>query len=78
MDKFVELDFQGKLQEIEVSLKNKNRFNEYQLYYNFLCQKDIFLEDEVIEVNKVFKEKLEADGEHEFLEALIRVGFFDE
>ncbi|WP_448821016.1 hypothetical protein [Cetobacterium sp.] len=78
MDKFVELDFQGKLQEIEVSLKNKNRFNEYQLYYNSLCQKDIFLEDEVIEVNKVFKEKLEADGEHEFLEALIRVGFFDE
>ncbi len=78
MDKFVELDFQGKLQEIEVSLKNKNRFNEYQLYYNSLCQKDIFLEDEVIEVNKVFKEKLEADGEHEFLEALIHVGFFDE
>lgn len=78
MDKFVELDFQGKLQEIEVSLKNKNRFNEYQLYYNSLCQKDIFLEDEVIEVNKVFKEKLEADGEREFLEALIRVGFFDE
>lgn len=78
MDKFVELDFQGKLQEIEVSLKNKNRFNEYQLYYNSLCQKDIFLEDEVIEVNKVFKEKLEADGEYEFLEALIRVGFFDE
>lgn len=78
MDKFVELDFQDKLQEIEVSLKNKNRFNEYQLYYNSLCQKDIFLEDEVIEVNKVFKEKLEADGEHEFLEALIRVGFFDE
>lgn len=78
MDKFVELDFQGKLQEIEVSLKNKNRFNEYQLYYNSLCQKDIFLEDEGIEVNKVFKEKLEADGEHEFLEALIRVGFFDE
>lgn len=78
MDKFVELDFQGKLQEIEVSLKNKNRFNEYQLYYNSLCQKDIFLEDEVIEVNKVFKEKLEADGEHEFLEALIRVVFFDE
>lgn len=76
MDKFVELDFQGKLQEIEVSLKNKNRFNEYQLYYNSLCQKDIFLEDEVIEVNKVFKEKLEADGEHEFLEALIRVVFF--
>lgn len=78
MDKFVELDFQDKLQEIEVSLKNKNRFNEYQLYYNSLCQKDIFLEDEVIEVNKVFKEKLEADGEHEFLEALIRVVFFDE
>lgn len=78
MDKFVELDFQGKLQEIEVSLKNKNRFNEYQLYYNSLCQKDIFLEDEEIEVNKVFKEKLEADGEHEFLEALIRVVFFDE
>ena len=78
MDKFVELDFQGKLQEIEVSLKNKNRFNEYQLYYNSLCQKDIFLEDEVIEVNKVFIEMLEADGEHEFLEALIRVGFFDE
>ena len=76
MDKFVELDFQGKLQEIEVSLKNKNRFNEYPLYYNSLCQKDIFLEDEVIEVNKVFKEKLEADGEHEFLEALIRVVFF--
>lgn len=44
----------------------------------FYAKKIFFLEDEVIEVNKVFKEKLEADGEHEFLEALIRVGFFDE
>lgn len=78
MDKFIELDLQGKLQEIEASLKGKNKFNEYQLYYNSLCQKDTFLVDEITEVNKAFKEKLEADGEHEFLEALINVGFFDE
>lgn len=78
MDKFIELDLQGKLQEIEATLKDKNKFNEYQLYYNSLCQKDTFLEDEITEINKVFKEKLEADGEHEFLEALINMGFFDE
>ncbi|MEG2352808.1 MAG: hypothetical protein RSB33_05870 [Cetobacterium sp.] len=78
MDKFIDLDLQGKLQEIEATLKDKNKFNEYQLYYNSLCQKDTFLEDEITEVNKAFKEKLEADGEHEFLEALINVGFFDE
>lgn len=78
MDKFIELDLQGKLQEIKASLKDKNKFNEYQLYYNSLCQKDTFLMDEITEVNKAFKEKLEADGEHEFLEALINVGFFDE
>lgn len=78
MDKFIELDLQGKLQEIEASLKDKNKFNEYQLYYNSLCQKDTFLVDEITEVNKAFKEKLEADGEHEFLEALINVVFFDE
>lgn len=78
MDKFIELDLQGKLQEIEASLKDKNKFNEYQLYYNSLCQKDILLVGEITEVNKAFKEKLEADGEHEFLEALINVGFFDE
>ncbi|WP_297434140.1 hypothetical protein [uncultured Cetobacterium sp.] len=78
MDKFIELDLQGKLQEIEASLKDKNKFNEYQLYYNSLCQKDILLVGEITEVNKAFKEKLEADEEHEFLEALINVGFFDE
>lgn len=78
MDKFIELDLQGKLQEIEASLKDKNKFNEYQLYYNSLCQKDTFLVDKITEVNKAFKEKLEADGEHKFLEALINVGFFDE
>ena len=78
MDKFIELDLQGKLQEIKASLKDKNKFNEYQLYYNSLCQKDTFLMDEITEVNKAFKEKLEADEEHEFLEALINVGFFDE
>lgn len=78
MDKFIELDLQGKLQEIEATLKDKNKFNEYQLYYNSLCQKDTFLEDEITEINKAFKEKLEADGEHEFLEALINMGFFDE
>ncbi|WP_297636589.1 hypothetical protein [uncultured Clostridium sp.] len=78
MDKFIELDLQGKLQEIEATLKDKNKFNEYQLYYNSLCQKDTFLEDEITEINKAFKEKLEADGEHEFLEVLINMGFFDE
>lgn len=78
MDKFIELDLQGKLQEIKASLKDKNKFNEYQLYYNSLCQKDTFLVDEITEVNKAFKEKLETDGEYEFLETLINVGFFDE
>lgn len=78
MDKFIELDLQGKLQEIAATLKDKNKFNEYQLYYNSLCQKDTFLEDEITEINKAFKEKLEVDGEHDFLEALINGGFFDE
>lgn len=78
MDKFIELDLQGKLHEIEASLKDKKKFNEYQIFYNSLCQKDTFLEDEMTEVNKIFKERLEMDGEYDFLMTLQNVGFFNE
>ncbi|MCJ8342471.1 MAG: hypothetical protein MJH09_06430 [Cetobacterium sp.] len=78
MDKFIELDLQGKLQYIKATLINKNNFNLYQLYYNSLLEKDIFLENEIFEINQNFKEKLRTDGEYKFLIALENVGFFNE
>lgn len=78
MDKFIELDLQGKLQYIKATLINKNNFNLYQLYYNSLLEKDIFLKNEIFEINQNFKEKLRTDGEYEFLIALENVGFFNE
>lgn len=78
MNKFIKLDFQGKLQQMKVTLKDKNKFDEYQIFYDSLLEKDIFLEGETFDIDKIFKEKLDADGEHEFLEALINIGFFDE